>query len=169
MPVRYILSSVWVRSSIFSQLSIIQYMGLCVFSLPISLVMIERICCLVFIIKSEVWTIIHCLGLGHETKVCAVCLSICLAIFEVSSGNTGVRYISYYVLIGLVQPCRHHVETNGEVQWETIGIIFTDLYWSNHENQGILKPEKFAGTHRTTHCGLVTPYRDIDLGQHWLM
>ena len=30
--VRYILSSVWVRLSIFSQLSIIQYMGLCVFS-----------------------------------------------------------------------------------------------------------------------------------------
>ena len=28
MPVRYILSSVWVRLSIFSQLSIIQYMGL---------------------------------------------------------------------------------------------------------------------------------------------
>ena len=43
MPVRYILSSVWVRLSMFSQLSIIQYMGLCVFSLPISLVMIERI------------------------------------------------------------------------------------------------------------------------------
>ena len=43
MPVRYILSSVWVRLSTFSQLSIIQYMGLCVFSLPISLVMIERI------------------------------------------------------------------------------------------------------------------------------
>ena len=43
MPVRYILSRVWVRLSIFSQLSIIQYMGLCVFSLPISLVMIERI------------------------------------------------------------------------------------------------------------------------------
>ena len=32
-----------VRLSIFSQLSIIQYMGLCVFSLPISLVMIEMI------------------------------------------------------------------------------------------------------------------------------
>ena len=43
MPVRCILSSVWVRLSIFSQLSIIQYMGLCVFSLPISLVMIEII------------------------------------------------------------------------------------------------------------------------------
>ena len=43
MPVRYMLSSVWVRLSIFFQLSIIQYMGMCVFSLPISLVMIEMI------------------------------------------------------------------------------------------------------------------------------
>ena len=43
MPVRYILSSVWMRLSIFSQLSIIQYMGLCIFILPISLLMIERI------------------------------------------------------------------------------------------------------------------------------
>ena len=25
--------------------------------------------CLIIIIKSEVWTIIHCLGLGHETMV----------------------------------------------------------------------------------------------------
>ena len=30
MPVKYILSSVWVKLSIFSQLSIIQYMGLCI-------------------------------------------------------------------------------------------------------------------------------------------
>ena len=42
MPVRYFLSSVRVGVSIFSQLSIIQYVGLCVFSLPISFVMIER-------------------------------------------------------------------------------------------------------------------------------
>ena len=78
MPVRYNLSSVWVRLSIFSQLSIIQYVGLCNFSLPISFVMIGRIyiLCLIIIIKSEVWTITHCLGLGHETMVCAVCLSI---------------------------------------------------------------------------------------------
>ena len=80
MPVRYSLSNVWVRLSIFSQLSIIQYVGLCVFSLPISVVMIGRIyiLCLIIIIKSEIWTITHCLGLGHETMVCAVCLSICL-------------------------------------------------------------------------------------------
>ena len=44
MPVSYIFSGVWVRVSIFSQLSIIQYMRLCVFCLPISLGMIERIC-----------------------------------------------------------------------------------------------------------------------------
>ena len=78
MPVRCNLSSVWVRLSIFSQLSILQYVGLCVFSLPIFFVMIDRtyILCLIIIIKSEVWTITHCLGLGHETMVCAVCLSI---------------------------------------------------------------------------------------------
>ena len=39
MPVRYILSSVWVRLSILSQLSVV-HMGLC---LPISLMMTERI------------------------------------------------------------------------------------------------------------------------------
>ena len=78
MPLRYILSSVWVRLSIFSPLSIIQYVGLYVFSLPISVVMIERIyiLCLIIIIKSEVWFLTHCLGLGHETTVSAVCLSI---------------------------------------------------------------------------------------------
>ena len=78
MPVRYILSSVWVRLSIFSPLSIIQYVGLYVFRLTISLVMIERIyiLCLIIIIKSEVRTITHCLRLCHETMVSAVCLSI---------------------------------------------------------------------------------------------
>ena len=34
--------------------------------------------CLIIIIKSEVWIITHCLGLGHETMVSAVCLSIFL-------------------------------------------------------------------------------------------
>ena len=86
MPVRYILSSVWVRLGIFSPLSIIQYVGLYVFSLPISLVMIERIyiLCLIIIIKSEVWSISHCLGLGHETMVFAVCRSIFLWICDIA-------------------------------------------------------------------------------------
>ena len=34
--------------------------------------------CLIFIVKSEVWTIFNFLGLGHETMVCTVCLSIFL-------------------------------------------------------------------------------------------
>ena len=79
MLVRYICR-VWVRLSIFSQLSNIQYVGLCVFSLPTPFEMIERIhtLCLIIIIKTEVWTITHYLGFGHETMVCAVCLSIFL-------------------------------------------------------------------------------------------
>ena len=85
MLVRYNLSSVWVRLSIFSQLSIIQYVGLCVFSLTISFVMIEiiYILSLIIIIKWEVWTITHRLGLGRETMVCTVCLSIFLRIRSV--------------------------------------------------------------------------------------
>ena len=80
MPVSNILSSVWVRLSIFAQFFIIQFVGLYVFSLPISLVMIEMIyiLCLIIIIKSELWTITHCFGLGHETMVSVVCLSIFL-------------------------------------------------------------------------------------------
>ena len=40
--------------------------------------MIERIYVLfrIIIIKSEVRTITHCLGLGHETVVCAVSLYV---------------------------------------------------------------------------------------------
>ena len=89
---RYILSSVWVRLNILSQLSIIQYVGLCVFSLPISLVTIARIyiLCLIIIIKSEVWTITHCLMLGHDTMVCTVCLSIFLCSIVASMLNVKV-------------------------------------------------------------------------------
>ena len=74
------LWSVCVRLSQFSQLSFMQYMGLCVFSLPIYLMMIVRIgvLYLIFNIKSEVWPVCHCLWLGNETLVCAVCLSIFL-------------------------------------------------------------------------------------------
>ena len=71
-----------VRLSIFSQLSILQYIHVwgCVFSLyPFPLWWLrEYTLCLIIIIKSEVWTITHCLGLGHETMVCVVCLSILL-------------------------------------------------------------------------------------------
>ena len=38
------------------------------------------ILCLIIIVKSEVWTITHCLGLGNETMVCAVHLSLFLSV-----------------------------------------------------------------------------------------
>ena len=107
MPVRYILSSVWVRLSIFSQLSIIKYVGLCAFSLPISLVMIERIynLCLIIIIKSEVWTTTHCLGLGHETMVCAVCLSI----FFWANLHVGDQYLQL-IYMSVMNPVMSNIE-----------------------------------------------------------
>ena len=74
--VRYILLSLCLRLSQFSKLSFMQYRGLWVFSLPIYLLMIARICVLYLIIKSGVWLILLCLGLGHETMVCIVCLSV---------------------------------------------------------------------------------------------
>ena len=46
MLVKYMLPSVCLRLRQFSQLSFIQYMGLCVFSLPNSPVMITRMCTL---------------------------------------------------------------------------------------------------------------------------
>ena len=107
MPVRYILSSVWVRLSIFSQLSIIQYVELCLFSSPFPLwSLIEYIyihiyiLCVIIIIKSEVWTIAHCLGLGHETMVCAVCLSIFLYVKALSDLSTPRS-------VGAQTPLRH--------------------------------------------------------------
>ena len=77
MSVRYILSSVWVRLSIFFQLSIMQYMGLCVFSLPISLVMIERMMSYDH----------HQIGDMNYHPLC-----------RVRSWNNGIRCMSLYIL-----------------------------------------------------------------------
>ena len=81
---RYILSSVWVRLSIFSQLSIIQYMGLCVFSLPISTVMIERIYTLSYYH--------HQIGSMNYYPL-----------FRVRSWNNGMRCMFLYILMGYHQ------------------------------------------------------------------
>ena len=40
----------------------------------------ECVLYLIIIIKPEVWIINHCLGLGHETMVCAVCLTMFLLV-----------------------------------------------------------------------------------------
>ena len=48
----------------------------------------EYTLCLIIIIKSVVRTIIHCLGLGHEAMVCAVCLPIFLCLQDNQYINT---------------------------------------------------------------------------------
>ena len=70
-----------VRLNIFSQLSIIQYMGLCVFSLPIPFVMIERIYTLSYYH--------HQIGSMNYYPLC-----------RVKSRNNGMRCLSLYILIG---------------------------------------------------------------------
>ena len=73
----YILSGVCLRLNPFSHLSLYKYMGLWVFSLPFSLLMIVRMIVhhLIVIIKSKIWIISYCLGLGNDAIACAVCLS----------------------------------------------------------------------------------------------
>ena len=127
MPARYTLSSVWVRLSIFSQLSIIQsiiqYVGLCVSSLPTPLVMIERIyiLCLINIIKSEVWTITYFLRLGHETMVCAVCLSIFLFLLIL------YIHLKLFLLVSFTQFDWH--KCNKSVSWAR---LFTAKVFPTH-------------------------------------
>ena len=77
MPVGNILSSAWVWLSILSQFSIIWYMGLCDFSLPISLVMIERI---------------HTLSYHHH-QIGSMNYS---PLFMVRSWNNGMHCIALY-------------------------------------------------------------------------
>ena len=54
----------------------------------------ECVLYLVIIIKPEVWIINHCLGLGHETMVCAVCLTMFLRTYIFL--GPGVHYIGHF-------------------------------------------------------------------------
>ena len=76
---RYMLSSVWVKLSIFSQLSIIQYIGLYVFSLLIPRVMIEGIYTLSYYH--------HQIGSMNYNPL-----------FRVRSWNNGTHCMSLYIL-----------------------------------------------------------------------
>ena len=82
-------------SNQLSQLSFVPCMVLGVFRLPTNLMMIARICVfyLTLIIKSEVWPVCHRLGVGYETMVCAVCISIFLWI------NDGIQYFVCIVIV----------------------------------------------------------------------
>ena len=142
MPVRHILSTVWVRLSIFSQLSITQYVGLCIFSLPISLVMIERIyiLCLIIIIKSEVWTITHYLGLGHETMVCSVCLSIFLWAYIHNQGTIFSNVLCWlYLILWLFIFHRNKFGSKIFIQSQKVLIIYNNTLVSSLLSNWITK------------------------------
>ena len=55
------------------------------------------ILCLIIIIKSEVWTFTHCSGLGHETMVYAVCLSVFLWICDMAGLLRGTIVSWWYL------------------------------------------------------------------------
>ena len=67
----------------------------------------ECVLYLIIIIKPEVWIINHCLGLGHETMVCAVCLTVFLCsypmfeqfrmIFSISPDKVLIPHPAYTV------------------------------------------------------------------------
>ena len=76
MLVRYMMPSVSKIKTILSIIFIFTIWG-CVSSAYPILLWWSRECVLyLIIIKPEVWIINHCLGLGHETMVCAVCLTM---------------------------------------------------------------------------------------------
>ena len=70
MLVMYFLSRVCLKLSQLSQLSFMQYMGCACLALPISLVMIVRICILM-ISSNRIYE-----TLGYETMTFAICLTI---------------------------------------------------------------------------------------------
>ena len=84
MPLRYILSSVWIRLSIFSQLSImqsiIQYVGLCDFSLPLPL----------WWLREYIYFVLLSSPIGSMNYY---------PLLRVRSWKNGVRCVSFYILM----------------------------------------------------------------------
>ena len=112
-----ILSSVWVWLGIFPQLSIIQYMGLCVFSLPITLVMIERIYTLSYYL--------HQIGSMNYYPL-----------FRVRSWNNGMRCMYLYIRINKT---KQFLSTSPSVTINMLKIIYSlssprkQTYWSTYD------------------------------------
>ena len=59
----------------------------------------EYILCLIIIIKSEIWTIIHCYRIGHETIVCILMMHMInyLITYMYSLSNSNVTYLFHRI------------------------------------------------------------------------
>ena len=89
--------SVCLELSQLSQLFFMQYVGLCVFSFRFfSYNDCGHTTTIITIIKSEVWPICHCLGLGNETTVCIVCLLLLVGFFHCNMIPTIFSYLSVF-------------------------------------------------------------------------
>ena len=106
-------------------------MGLCVCPFPLWWLG-EYALCLIIIIKSEVWTIIHCLGLGHETMVCAVCLSIFLWIRDMARLLRGT-FVSWWYLPRIwasVTDMQHYYHARYPTDDWHLEYMFSPVYFS---------------------------------------
>ena len=134
MPIRYILSSMWVRyEAYFLSYPLYNIWG-CVFSVyPFLLWWLrENTLCLIIIIESEVWTIIHCVGLGHETMVCAVCLSIFLWIRDMAI-LLRETFVSWWYLPRIrpsVTDMQHYYHARYPTDDWHLAIMFSLVYFS---------------------------------------
>ena len=88
--------------------------------------------CLIIIIKSEVWTIIHCLGLGHETMLCAVCLSIFLWVRDMARLLRGT-FVSWWYLPRIwpsVTDMQHYYHARYPTDDWHLAYMFSLVYFS---------------------------------------
>ena len=93
-----------------------------------------HIYCLIIIIKSEVWTITitHCLGLGHETMVPAVCLSIFLWICDMAGLLRGT-FVSWWCLPRIwpsVTDMQHYYHARYPTDDWHLAYMFSVVYFS---------------------------------------
>ena len=84
--------------------------------------------CLIIIIKSEVWTIIHCLWLGHETMVYAVCLFIFLWSCDMAGLLRGT-FVSWWYLPPVTDMQHYYHARYPTDDWH-LASIFSLVYFS---------------------------------------
>ena len=81
---------------------------------------------LIVIIKSEIWIINHCLGLGHETMVCAVCLAMFL--LDRCTAEIFLHYICDGVVIWTQVPSMPPRHENSESWLKHRSVVFQVMF-----------------------------------------
>ena len=89
------------------------------------------------------------------------------------------RYTQTILLSALLALCEgnplvasecHHYEWPVMLSCEYLSLLALTTWISRWRNSGVARDLSRHGVHALlAHCGLVTPYGDIDVGQHWLV